>query len=79
MNLSLNSGPILITFKTDASRVSRGFAANYRVTRCNGTYTLTEHAESVVIQSPTFPAHYTPEMNCVWSIETDPGYIISLK
>ncbi|KAJ8306835.1 hypothetical protein KUTeg_014919 [Tegillarca granosa] len=57
-------GTMFLQFKTDATRVYRGFSAYYRASECGGNYT-TPYG---VIRTPTHPTQYHHNANCTWLI-----------
>ena len=44
---------------------------------CNENLTVTSSPQNLT--SPGYPYDYQPQLNCTWTLEADPGYIINLQ
>ncbi|KAI1280397.1 Cubilin [Halotydeus destructor] len=70
---------LYITFKSDESYAQEGFAVSYlfknATTACGGHY----YAETGVIRSPGWPAHYPVNKLCTWIIHAADGHQVALN
>ncbi|TRY87416.1 hypothetical protein DNTS_013896 [Danionella cerebrum] len=77
----ISSGNVmLVTLVTNEEKNFPGFRAFYsqipaKIPDCGGTLT----GLSGTFSSPGYPAHYPPQIECIWNIEVPPGKHIRVK
>ncbi|XP_041372182.1 cubilin-like [Gigantopelta aegis] len=70
------SNSLRIIFQSDFSITSRGFKIRYQfeTEACGGLF----HSNDGFLASPNFPHNYPHNTECLWDINVQPGYIVSL-
>ena len=73
--VTISTGALLLTFRSDSSYNLKGFKASYRVSACGGNLTQ----DSGQISSPMHTTSYMRNMDCIWFITVIPNRVIEAK
>ncbi|KAF1759340.1 hypothetical protein GCK72_015805 [Caenorhabditis remanei] len=76
--ITSSTNMMIVQFRTDAQSNARGWQLKWRAVpfSCGGHYTAQAYIQSFV--SPGYPKTFANGAECVWTVETTPGQVVSL-
>ncbi|CAL2041945.1 unnamed protein product [Caenorhabditis brenneri] len=76
--ITSSTNMMIVQFRTDAQSNARGWQLKWRAVpfTCGGHYTAQAYIQSFV--SPGYPKTFSNGAECVWTVETTPGQVVSL-